>query len=320
MTTPSSPHISIIVCTLNRCEMLRQTLRSILTQELDGELRAELIVVDNNSTDQTRAVVQEIAAQAPWPVSYCFEPTPGLSRARNHGVRQARGTLVLFTDDDTVPNSRWVASVHGAFEREQADGVCGPILPLWETPPPSWAQRLCEGPLGMTYGEQSFVIALRRHSFFGANMAYRRELLLQLGGFRNDLGLSGSRRLLGEDTECFERALAAGKRLVYEAPAMVSHRIRPVQLTRSYFRQWKYLSGYSTARYHTPSSPTKRLVFGIPAWALREALVGGCLVAKSYLFANQDEAFGQELRWWAHIGYARGLGEAARKRRNGAHA
>ncbi len=320
MTTPSSPQISVIVCTFNRCEMLRQTLHSILSQELDGRLQLELIVVDNNSTDQTRTVVQGIAAQAPWPVTYCFEPTPGLSRARNLGVREALGTWVLFTDDDIAPNPRWVSSVYNAFQREQADGVCGPILPLWESSPPSWVMPLSQGPFSMTYGEETFLITSRRHPFFGANMAYRRQTLLQLGGFRNDLGLCGSRRLLGEDTEFFQRAVDAGKRLVYEPEAAVSHYVRRVQLTRSYFRHWKYLEGYSIARYHAPSSPTRRLVFGIPLWALREAVVGGCLVAKSYLFAGLEEAFRQELKWWVHLGYARGLGEVARQERTGARA
>jgi len=313
MTT--EPNVSIIVCTYNRCERLEKGLQGVLSQRLDPGLRPELIVVDNNSTDRTPAVVKEIAARAPWPIRYVFEGEPGVCLARNRGIAESRSRVLCFTDDDVIPHETWLSSMVRAFDQHRADVLCGPIRPLWQSPPSAWAIQLGSGPLALAdYGDKPFVITSIKHLFLGANMAFRKEVFDQLGGFRLDLGISPTKCLRAEDTELFERVLAAGKRVVYEPAASVSHWVPNERLTRRYFRRWKYWSGYATSVYHGPESVTWLPGIGMPAWALREALDTGWRTLGCYLRRQWLEGFELELHFWEQIGYARGLGQPRRER------
>jgi len=130
--------VSVVVCTYNRCASLRDTLRALKGQRVDGELSFEVVVVDNNSTDETRQTVDEARRQTRWPVRYVFEQKQGLSHARNVGIREAKSDLVMFTDDDVVPDERWVDTIVRAFESHEADCVGGRILPIWSREPANW--------------------------------------------------------------------------------------------------------------------------------------------------------------------------------------
>lgn len=95
--------ISVILCTYNRAESLRDTLRILAAQRLPHGVPCELLVVDNNSSDRTRHVVEETQAAFPWPLRYLFESRQGKTYAMNHGVRESRGDVIVLTDDDTLP-------------------------------------------------------------------------------------------------------------------------------------------------------------------------------------------------------------------------
>ncbi len=304
--------VTIIVCTYNRAQSLARTLLALLAQEGIAAYHPELVVIDNNSSDDTRAVVERIACEAAWPVRYVFEPRQGLCYARNRAISESRGELLLFTDDDVRPEPAWASALAHAFAEHRADGVCGPVRPIWEVEPPTWARQFGGGVLAIVdYGEQPFQIRDIKHLFVGANMAFRREIFASLGAFRVDLGPNVTMPLRGDDTEFFERALAAGRTLVYEPRAAVHHHVLRGRLTRRYFRQWHYWSGYSTALYHTPERDSARTLFGMPAWAVREALVTGGRAVAAYVTGQSLRAFEQELRFWVQIGFARALGNLA---------
>ena len=128
---------TIIVCTYNRCESLRDTLRALRAQEVGKPGLWEVIVVDNNSKDQTALAVEEF--RRVWPLlRYEFEPMQGLSHARNHGIAAARGDLLLFTDDDVLPDPDWLEHTLAGIEKYGADACGGYIAPIWETGPPLW--------------------------------------------------------------------------------------------------------------------------------------------------------------------------------------
>src|SRR5436305_8400951 len=130
--------VSVIISTYNRCEMLPAALESILAQETAGT-RYELIVVDNNSTDKTREVVESFIARGHANLRYVFEGKQGLSHARNAGIAAARAPIIAFTDDDVRAASDWVASIKRVFdEHPEVDFVGGKVLPRWEAEPPSW--------------------------------------------------------------------------------------------------------------------------------------------------------------------------------------
>ena len=125
-------NVSVLIGTYNRCERLRGTLQALKAQRLDAGMAPELVVVDNRSTDATRAVVEEEGARAPWPVRYVYEPMQGLCAARNRAIHEARGRWLAFIDDDVRPDQEWLRMIVRAFQQWNAEGVCGRVLPIWE--------------------------------------------------------------------------------------------------------------------------------------------------------------------------------------------
>lgn len=127
---------SLIICTYNRAESLRDTLGALRALSVHPSRQWEVIVVDNNSRDRTREVVEEV--QREWPLlRYEFESEQGLSHARNHGISCAQGEVILFTDDDVLPEPDWLEITLAGMEKYQADACGGYIAPIWETPPPA---------------------------------------------------------------------------------------------------------------------------------------------------------------------------------------
>ena len=145
---------SVVVCTYNRCASLAETLDAIGAQQVPPGFRWELIVVDNNSKDDTRGTVERFAACRPnLAVRYGFEPKQGLSNARNHGIGAATGEFLVFTDDDVLPAADWLATLVQGMREHGCDAAGGYIEPLWQAPPPPWltacgAGRRCAGPIG----------------------------------------------------------------------------------------------------------------------------------------------------------------------------
>ena len=131
--------ISVVVCTYNRSEYLRRMLMSLREALIPEHLSCEIILVDNHSTDNTKYVFEEIARPHRSNWKYVFEEKEGISHARNRGVREAKGEIIAFTDDDVIVDKYWIQNICKAFE-ENSDVVCvgGKILPIWEIPKPEW--------------------------------------------------------------------------------------------------------------------------------------------------------------------------------------
>ena len=188
-------HLSVVLATWNRARLLAGALEALAAQEVPAGLAWEVVVVDNNSSDSTAGVVDGFA-NAAVRVRRVFEPEQGLSHARNRGVREARGAIVAFCDDDVLPAADWVAGIPAAMDRWSADGVGGRILPRWEAPPPSWLteNRRLLRQLALMDWEGSGLLALPlapNPQVWGANMAFRREVFDRVGLFDPRRGLSG---------------------------------------------------------------------------------------------------------------------------------
>ncbi|MBI4357840.1 MAG: glycosyltransferase family 2 protein, partial [Candidatus Omnitrophica bacterium] len=134
------PRVSVVVCTYNRCESLRDNLQSLRDQQLIEGLELEMVVVDNNSKDATPKVVEEVGRTSAWPVRYLFEPIQGKSHALNRGIKAARGDFIAFCDDDVIADQLWIQSLCEAFLAYDADAVGGPVRPLWFGKPPKWLE------------------------------------------------------------------------------------------------------------------------------------------------------------------------------------
>ena len=225
---------SIVVCTYNRAESLRDTLAALRAQQCVTSLDWEVIIVDNNSKDHTPTVVE--TAQSSWPLlRYEFEGAQGLSHARNHGIACARGKVILFTDDDVLPEPDWLETTLDGMARHDADACGGFIAPIWETPPPTWLTERFYGFLAVRIDRtDDHRITDTGKTPFGANMAFRRHVFEQVGLFDTNRGRKGAVLASGEDGDMFERILAAGLKVMFLGQSRVHHKVesfRPVSYT-----------------------------------------------------------------------------------------
>lgn len=238
---------SIVIPTYNRGAELAHTIQSI--SGISTVDSWELIVVDNNSRDDTKAVVR--AAQSGFPVSlqYVFEAEQGRCAALNAGIRESRGKIIVTTDDDVRVERDWLDRAHDGLESLNCDYVGGKVLPIWGAPRPDW--------LPNHGGKHWAVIALldygpepiefQRLMPLGVNMAFRREAFARAGLWDNRVGRKAGTLLGQEVREWGLRARASGLSGFYLPEMTVHHFISADRLTRRYFRRWFYWHGISRA-------------------------------------------------------------------------
>lgn len=261
---------TVIVCTFNRCESLSAVLEKLAVQNMPDSVTWEVVVVDNNSTDQTREVVEEVARKWPGRFRYVFEHRQGLSMARNRGIREARGTVIAFTDDDVAINPEWLNNLTSNLHTGDWAGAGGRIVPVWAKPLPDWMSihdHLTMGVFvqfeaGPEPGELS-------RPPYGANMAFHRRTFEKYGGFRTDLGRSGKNLLSSEDTEYGDRVLAAGEHLRYEPHAIVFHPAPEDRMRKHFVLRWWFWFGYGEVVKLGPPSDAGWVLNGIPLNFLR---------------------------------------------------
>src|SRR5690349_865515 len=128
---------SIVICTFNRSQGLKATLESMDALDTAG-LNVEVIVVNNNSRDDTKAVFEAWTRRSRLPARYLFEAQQGLSFARNSGVCIAQGEVIAFTDDDVTVDPAWIRELVSAMRQTGAAAAGGKILPAWAGPVPRW--------------------------------------------------------------------------------------------------------------------------------------------------------------------------------------
>ena len=243
---------TVLIATYNRAALLAETLDSLRQLRVRPGRAWEVLVVDNNSTDATRAVVEGRVAQFPVPLRYLFEGRQGRSSALNAGIAASDGEVIAMTDDDVIVDERWLdAACDVLLDKDGAIAYAGgPVEPIWEVDPPAWLD-LTRGDLWGTiaiqdHGDRPFVYEEARRVPLGANMAARRSFFTAIGNFRADLGRSSGRLVLGQEVpELLTRARAAGLRGMYVPAMRVRHHIPARRLTRAYFRRWWFGKGVS---------------------------------------------------------------------------
>lgn len=299
--------LSIIVSTYNRCDRLPGALQNLLGQVGAG-LRYEVIVVDNNSTDQTRAVIEGFAAKSGGRLRYVFEGQQGVSFGRNAGVAQARGSLIAFTDDDMRMPEDWAAKLKRAFdEHPQIDCVGGKVLPRWLALPPAWLTPRHWSPIALLdYGPAPLVVDWQRQqTLITANFAIRRDALERIGGFSPLAQRVTNDVCSAEDHELLLRLWRAGGRGLYLPDLIGWAEVPPKRLTKDYHRRWHRGHGRCLAMMcveELEPSAAGRL-FDIPAHLFRQALldVGGYL--RHWFRGHDAEAFWCETRLWFFAGF-----------------
>lgn len=241
--------LSVVICTYNRAPELRRTLESMRLLTIPPSVQWELIVVDNNSTDDTPAVCDAFLEYLP--LRCVFEPRQGVSAARNRGVASAHGELIVFADDDVDVSPIWLSALHDAATvHTEAAFFGGRILPLWLEQPPRWftenAGTVLQGVTG--YFDLGGKTQLTEIGFFGANMAFRRRVFDGGLRFREDIGRTPTALLHGEETELFQNLTTHGEKGCYVADALVHHRIAASRTTERYVLSWFKGLGATQAR------------------------------------------------------------------------
>lgn len=291
--------ISVVLCTFNRCETLPKALESATALTFSGTAEWEVLVVDNNSTDRTREVVEEFCERYPACFRYLFEPKPGKSYALNSGIREAKGDIVAFMDDDVIVEANWLESLTASLSSDKRSGAGGRILPIWFVPIPRWLPRigryalapLALFDLGLQAGEL-------REAPFGTNMAFRKSMFEKYGGFRTDLGPNPNDLVRGEDTEFGSRLLAAGERLFYEPAAVVYHPVAANRVRKSFFLAWWFAKGRAEVREHG-IEPNRICFHGIPLVYFRRL---GVWTLRWMVAANPRVRFERKINVWINAG------------------
>jgi glycosyltransferase involved in cell wall biosynthesis len=207
--------ISVVVCTRNRAAKLPQCLSTLLAMNAADGFRWELVCVDNNSTDQTKQVIEEFASSSRIPIRYVFERVQTISSARNAGLRQALGDIIVFTDDDCLVDRNWLGTIWKEF---RADALLAMLSGRVEL------QDQNDLPICIrSFKERITVDPTNVFSVIGtSNMAFKRDVIESIGGFDPDFG-AGTPLLGSEDSDFVYRALKAGFKATYSPDVLVLH-------------------------------------------------------------------------------------------------
>ena len=249
--------VSVVICTLNRADSLRETLESLFSADNLEVPDWEALVVDNNSGDHTADICREFQQRHPAHFRFLTEGKPGKSHALNTAIAAAKGDILAFTDDDVLCAPDYIQGIRTVFKLHSADAVQGRVLLDCEGGTANWLDPY----LGLTVGWRDCgdaVIDLDG-TLCGVNMIVRAEVFQKVGGFAPELGPAGAG--MGEDTEISLRMRKAGCRLVYAPQILLTHRLLRKRLTKSNFRKRFFGQGRAAAYY--AALPVSLFRFGL---------------------------------------------------------
>ena len=302
---PPAVDYSLIVCTYNRAWDLREMLETALALRTEGRFEYEIVVVDNNSSDNTRQVVEALLPRAHGRLRYLFEGRQGKSYALNTALEAVRGRIFSIADDDFLLPEDWLVRIDDAFGRDpDAAYVSGKVLPHWVERPPSWLTPEHWSALGLAnYGDREFH-AHRGNPLCLLACSFRVDAVRAVGGYDVRLGVSGDRTGGTEDSEIQERLWDAGRHGLYSPAMHFLHKVPPWRATKRYHRKWHLHHGGSharmesdaTSRSHSPQSP-------LPKYYLGEMLRSVLRSLRQRLSGDEAAAFRHEARAWFCAGY-----------------
>jgi glycosyltransferase involved in cell wall biosynthesis len=234
--------VSITVQTYNRSAVLAEMLESLHALRCPQKTDYEILIVDNNSSDDTQDVVRRYREILGSRVRGAFEPRQGLSHARNRAWREAKGGIVSFLDDDVKVDPAWLEAVAAAFECYAPAVVGGKSYLIYPFPRPSWLPEFYESLLSrLDYGDRPIVNV--EQPLFGLNLSVQKEWLERAGGFDTSLGRRGRYLSSGEEFDLLQRIRARGGVAVYEPKAVVGHMVAADRLTKRWFAKRLFAAG-----------------------------------------------------------------------------
>jgi glucosyl-dolichyl phosphate glucuronosyltransferase len=299
-------NLTVAIPTWNRAWLLRRTLDQLAQVRVPSGVRWEVVVVNNNSSDDTECVIASFVRRLP--LRSVHEPRAGVAHARNRGAQEARGDYVLWADDDVLVCEDWIAAYCEAFER-WPDAILfgGPIEPWSDSRMPVWLRRAWPA-VANAYGERDLgpvpvpLADDMERVPFGANYAVAREVHAR---FRYDtnLGVRPGSIVGGEETRLMRQALAAGGMGWWVPKARVKHFVAEHELSTAYLR--RYHAAYGRYLRRTGDEPDVPRVLGQPRWAYRQAVERGTRYLLRRLFGRPPEMWIHDLiessRAWGYL-------------------
>ncbi|MCQ8181440.1 glycosyltransferase [Methylomonas sp. SURF-1] len=270
---------SVIISTRNRAQILPRLFDALAGMRLTADVRWELLLIDNGSTDDTAQVIADEISTGRLPLQMLSEPIPGKSRALNRAIREARGKLLVFTDDDVEPSPAWLqAYIDAAAQHPEIDGFAGKVLPKWLGKIPDWLHT--EGPFSLPRGITNTRDFGDNESLLandvipgGVNTALRSAAAARNGWFREDLG-PGTTIPFTEDTDYMRRYREGGGTFWYVPNALLFHCNVPERMTKGYVRHWMY----EVARCQVLAfgkKPAGKCLAGVPLYLWRQWIARG---------------------------------------------
>jgi len=230
--------ISVIICTYNREKFILKTLQCIRDQNFPT-LSFEIIIINNNSSDSTKVICADFIRQSSgFNINYVEEYNQGLSFARNRGIKEAKGDIITFIDDDAFAVPDFLSSIQDFFTlNTSASALGGKVEPQFEAGKPSWMSSFLM-PLVAALDMRENIKEFKGKSFpVGANMSFRRWVFDKFGLFNNELGRKGNNLLGSEEKDFFNRLKQAGVKIFYLPKAKVTHVIPPSRTSMEYIKR-----------------------------------------------------------------------------------
>jgi glucosyl-dolichyl phosphate glucuronosyltransferase len=299
--------ITMLVCTYNRCSDLRELLETALAQDTGNKFTYEVLVVDNNSTDETRQVVEGFIADGHQNLRYLFEERQGKSHALNRGLEALRGWAYVIADDDFILPKNWLQGMYKAFrDHPDVSFVSGKVLPLWRAEPPAWLTSKEWSAIALAdYGDESFLTD-QDHQKCLLACAFRLADVKAVGGYDRQLGPAKTRVGGTEDLDLLLRLWSSGRTGLYLPEIHFYHKVEPDRVSKEYHRKWHRDHGRSYAIMRVPETEQGSFrLFDIAGYMYREIVVEslrwlGCIVR-----GRADEAFSHETRLCFFSGFFR---------------
>ena len=240
--------LDLILPTYNRQAHLPRVFESIRDATIPADLDLRVTVVDNNSTDQTRQVVEAEMLHWGGRMAYLLEPQQGKSFALNTAIQRTSGDLIGIFDDDQEMDVNWFNGVAEAFAKPEVDFIGGPVKPRWDyVAVPDWLPKTYRSVLGWVDGGAQVLEFGKAYEgiMTGGNSVFRRAVIERIGLYDTRLGRTNTNLIGGEDQDFHERLMAAGCRGQYR-PAVVMHfQVAQHRLTKAYYRDWCYWNAVS---------------------------------------------------------------------------
>jgi glycosyltransferase involved in cell wall biosynthesis len=283
------PKISVVICTWNRSRLLRLTLEEMTRLQVPVGAEWELIVVNNNCSDETDAVLDDYMARLP--LVRLAESRPGKSFAANLAVQQATGDYIVWTDDDVLVEPDWLAAYLKAFlEWPDATIFAGAIEPWFEETPPQWLKQIfpkvASAYAALDHGPRGFALTGETYPY-GANMALKRSAHLT-EPYDTRIGPRPNSGIRGEEMVMTRRLLAAGATGRWLPEARVRHFIPPNRQKLAYLREYFFGSGEALGILGRNDEGERRL-FGRPLWLWKEAVASSIAYGFGRIFRSPED-------------------------------